>query len=139
MNWLFARYKWWRKWKGGVWWGIDIPAVGGLIWVNKRPVNGERICTQEDYTGENTNTLSERELCFCVCTISVNGQWKDEMNLAKFIQCAKLMQDTGINSSLIIEHLDELYRAAQRESWVFGESYSFGWEEMEVMLERCKH
>jgi hypothetical protein len=133
MDWLLSGFKWWRKFKGGIWWVIDIPTVGGTLWVNKQPETCDRCWIQEDYTRANNSPASDRDLYLAVRNIANNGQWRFTHNLDKFLFCAKVMRDSNIASAVIIKRLTDVYSAAQREK-VELNPRDFEWEEIEAIL-----
>lgn len=138
LNFLLSRFRWWRRFKGGIWWYVELPAMGeSHRWVNTEPQCNEAVYHYENFTKLWTfGVLSEREFLQQVVNISRNGMWKDDLNLGKYIYFARTLRDLGIDDGTIIRSLTSLYSAACMETTSGLESRDFSWEELQEMIRR---
>lgn len=137
LNLLFSRFKWWRQWKGGIWWLIYLPAVTevGASWLNRAPEENERVYDYENYTTANSRVLGEREFYARVINVARNGQWKDDLNLSKYIHASKQLRLTGLDDVTIFTILDNLYWAAAREATSEMQKRDFSYEDVVQLIQ----
>ncbi|MEW6496902.1 MAG: hypothetical protein AB1589_30930, partial [Cyanobacteriota bacterium] len=102
MTFRLSSNKWYRQWKGGLWWLI-IDSTSDRVWVNQ--LSDLAVLDTEDYTRKNYKNLPDPEFYQAIANIPRNGQWKDDLNLSKYLKAARILRQRGLEDSLIIEML----------------------------------
>ena len=89
---LFSKYKWYRQYKGGLWWRI-LNYEGDSYWTNVFPewVTKNRIVELDNYTGL---VLNKKEVV---------------LKLDDYLEISNLLKDKGISEEKIVEILRLLY------------------------------
>ncbi|QLE46533.1 hypothetical protein FD723_40690 (plasmid) [Nostoc sp. C052] len=137
LNRLLSRYKWYRQSKGGIWWLVQTSLPGDdAYWRNTAPDRIERIIDTEDYAKSGNYLLPDPEFYQAIANIAVNGQWKNNFNLRQFLKAAKILRHRGIEDSLIIEMLSELYKASATEKISDSTPQEYQWAEIKELFKK---
>lgn len=111
---MLSNFRWYRRWKGGVWWLVE--SNKAVKWINVCPNLSEHdVRNREDYTQKFAGNLSTNEFWQSVINVSVNGWWKESHNLGSYTRAASIMRGAGIEEGLIVEILRQLYLASVME------------------------
>lgn len=133
---FLARFKWWRQFKGGIWWNKRVLGDIETIWTNRQPLGYDRIEGYENYTKPSTAPiLTQNEFVRQVINISRNGHWKHAEALAHYISVALILRTVGMDDKTIIDLLTELYWNTHKEgSDDKHEAREFEWSDIERMF-----
>ncbi len=135
---LFSRFKFWRQFKGGIWWQVTVASFNDnsiVNWQNFEPVDGDKVYGYENYTKHcPVVILIEREFLNQIKNIARNGEWKDGNNLKKFVVFARTLHELGMDKRTIVDNLADLYWTIKSETTSGLLPRDFTCEELEGML-----
>ena len=134
---IFFKYRWYRELVGGIWWLVEDPE-GDIAWTNRSPNSFKKILNTQDYTKESYQVFPELEFYRAIANIPRNGEWKDDLNLSKYLKTARILRQRGLDDSLIIEMLDNCYRAASMEQTTSLPAKYYDWGQLQEVLERSQ-
>lgn len=136
-NRLLSHYEWYRQTRGGIWWLVQTSLPGDdPYWRNTAPDRIERILDTEDYAKSGNYVLPDPEFYQAIANIPVNGYWKDNFNLRQFLKVARILRQRGIEDSLIVEMLSELYKASAMEKVIDSTPQEYGWAEIKELFKK---
>ncbi len=125
---MLSQYKWYRQFKGGIWWLVETSPdyVPISKWTNVFPGEVRGIRDTEDYSCKLQNVFPETEFYEKIVNIARNGGWKDDLNLSKYLHIARKLRQRGIEDTLIIGFLTDLYKASwlERNAGLPARTYS---------------
>lgn len=137
---FLSQYRWWRRFKGGIWWKVDYracPEASG--WDNVELLDANHyVIDYENYTKrEGVRTFPEEgEFLQQIKNIARNGQWKDRLHLMRYLKMAIMLRELVVDDRLIITKLTELYVSAFIECNANLTPYDYDAEEIKEMVKR---
>jgi hypothetical protein len=98
---MLANFKWWRKFKGGMWWHVRLKNMWDepTFWINTKPVSREESFWFEDYTNVTVRNSNEDNTFY---QSIVNLEWRDKTNLISIAIRAKQLKELGVPDEIII-------------------------------------
>jgi hypothetical protein len=118
---MLADFKWWRKFKGGVWWKVRLKNRWDEpdYWKNTKPFVDEECLWFEDYTNTVGSAVSDKDtynFCQGIINTASNGEWKQEANLICVGIRAVQLRELGIPDSVIFRTLMTIMYVAKQEA-----------------------
>jgi hypothetical protein len=115
---MLANFKWWRKFKGGLWWHVRLRNTCDepTYWINTKPGDKEESFWFEDYTTKTIRNVEEDFIFWqSVINVAHNGGWKEKANLVVVAIRAKQLREAGVPDQIIIGTLCTLFYASKQE------------------------
>lgn len=115
---MLANFKWWRKFKGGLWWHVRLKNMWDepTYWINEKPDGREESFWFEDYTNTTLRSNKDDHIFYDkVMNAIANGKWRDKANLIAVAIRAKQLREIGVPDDIIIGTLAAALYAGKEE------------------------